>query len=477
MLWQRTALELGALIRRREVRAVEVLEAILERVDAVNPVLNAIVTLDVEGARAAAEAADAAVRRGEAVGPLHGVPVTIKDLTETKGLRTTYGSSFFADYIPTEDAILVERLRAAGCPVLGKTNTPEFGGRFDTENAVFGATRNPWHRAHSPGGSSGGAAAQVAAGMGPLAQGNDGGGSIRVPAACCGVFGLKPQYGRIPFWPRQDSWIAHVHEGPIARSVRDAAAMLDVMAGPDLRDPRCLPAPPGSFLAACDGEIRGLRIAWSPTPGYGDVEPAVRACCEAALSAFEDLGAHVEDVRLDLSDAERVYVGTILPRLKAQFDRDLPGGYAEKIDPGMAAFLPMVEAMTMLEVVEAEFGLYALWDRLAALFRRYDLLLLPTMATPAHRSGQFGPEAINGRPVDTPLTPLFTYPFNLTGQPAASVPAGFTEGGLPVGLQLVARRFDEATLLRAAARFEEARPWAHRWPDLPPAANPAPATN
>ena len=431
-LWQRSALDLGRMIRQQEVRAVDVLDAIVARIDEHNPVLNAVVTRTLDTARKEARRADEHVANGEDVGPLCGVPITIKDLTEVEGVRTTYGSSYFADHVPDRDAVLVERLRAAGCPIVGKTNAPEFGGKFDTENDIFGATLNPWDWSRSPGGSSGGGAAQVAAGMGPLAHGNDGGGSIR-----------------------------------LARTVRDAAALLDVMAGPDARDlDSHIPSPATSFLDACEGNIDGLRIAWSPTPGYGRVDDEVRAICESAARGFEDLGAHVESIELDLPDPQLAFLGTVLPRLAAQFARDLPDDYPERLDPSLTEFLPFVERMSVEDAAHSEFQIYKLWDTLGPIFETYDLLLTPTMATAAQPSGQFGPEKVNGTPVDSPLEPIFTFPFNLTGQPAASIPAGWTENDLPVGLQIVGRPHDEATILRAAARFEEAQPWHDRWPEL-----------
>ncbi len=465
-LWKLTALELGRLIARREVRAVEVVEHFLERIEALNPTLNALVTLDADGALAAAQAVDERLDRGETLSPLAGVPVTIKDLTETRGLRTTYGSALLRDHVPEVDAVLVERLRRAGLPILGKTNTPEFGGKFDTENRLFGATRNPWKLSHSPGGSSGGAAAQVAVGMGPIAHGNDGGGSIRVPAACCGVFGLKPQFGRVPFWPRQDSWATLNHEGPIARSVRDAAALLDLMAGPDPRDPYSLPGPPPPFLAACEGDVQGLRVAWSPTPGYGRVDPEVQALCEAAARTFEALGCHVEEASARLDFPAEAFLGIIVPRMVAQLERDLPPGFVEQLDPMLAVFLPYADQLSSRDVARAEFIRLQLYDRVEAFLQQYDLWLLPVMAAPPHRSGEFGPTEVAGQPVESPLEPFFTFPFNLTGHPAASVPAGFTHDGLPVGLQIVGRRFAEATVLRAAACYEAARPWADHWPTI-----------
>ncbi len=465
-LWQHPALDLGRMIRNREISAVDVLDTFLDRITEHNPVINAIVTRAEDAAREEAQHVDARIADGDALGPLAGVPVTVKDLTEVKDVRTTYGSTYFRDNVPNRDAALVERLRAAGCPILAKTNAPEFGGKFDTENEIFGATLNPWDWSRSPGGSSGGAAAQVAAGMGPIAHGNDGGGSIRIPAACCGVFGLKPQFGRIPFWPRQDGWARLSHEGPIARTVRDAAALLDSMAGLDPRDLNTIPLPEQSFLAACEGDIDGWRIAWSPTPGYGRVDDEVESICRAAAQVFETLGAHVESVELNLPNAQMAFLGTALPRLAAQFERDLPDDYADRLDPALTEFLPFVEQMSVTDVAQSDFATYALWDELGPLFADYDLLLTPTMATAAHPSGQFGPEKVNGQPVDSPLEPLFTFPFNLTGQPAASVPAGWTDDGLPVGLQIVGNRYDEASILRAAARFEEAQPWHDRWPEL-----------
>ena len=465
-LWQHAALDLGRMIRNREVSAVEVLDTFLDRITEHNPVINAIVTRAEDAARDAAELIDERIAEGDDLGPLAGVPVTIKDLTEVKGVRTTYGSTYFRDNVPDRDAALVERLRDAGCPIMAKTNAPEFGGKFDTENEIFGATLNPWDWSRSPGGSSGGAAAQVAAGMGPIAHGNDGGGSIRIPAACCGVFGLKPQFGRIPFWPRQDGWARLSHEGPIARTVRDAAALLDSMAGPDPRDLNTIPLPESSFLAACEGDIDGWRIAWSPTPGYGRVDDEVESICRAAAQVFEDLGAHVESVELNLPNAQMAFLGTALPRLAAQFERDLPDDYADRLDPALTEFLPFVEQMSVTDAAQSDFATYALWDELGPIFADYDLLLTPTMATAAHPSGQFGPEKVNGTPVDSPLEPLFTFPFNLTGQPAASIPAGWTDDGLPVGLQIVGNRYDEASILRAAACFEEAQPWHDRWPEL-----------
>jgi aspartyl-tRNA(Asn)/glutamyl-tRNA(Gln) amidotransferase subunit A len=465
-LWQLSGLALGRAIASREISAVEVLDAIVARVEAVNPQVNAVVTLAAENAREEARAIDARIAAGERGGPLCGVPASIKDLIETKGIRTTFGSLLRQDFVPEHDAVLVERVRAAGCPIFAKTNTPDHGGKFATDNMVFGATNNPWDLSRSPGGSSGGAAAQVAAGMGPLAVGNDGGGSIRVPASMCGVYGLKPQFGRIPSWPRHNGWYTLNHEGPITRTVRDAAALLDILAGPDDRDWLSLPDQPGSYLQACDGDVKGMRVAWSPTPGYGRVDPEVLERCQAAARTFEELGCIVEEASPHLPNVDQIFLGMIVPRLLVQFEQEFPPGFAAQLDPVVQSFLPLAEQMTTRDVFAAIYGEYAVHDLLVGFFQQYELFLTPTIATPPYASGVFGPSEVAGEPISSPLEPFFTHPFNLTGQPAASIPVGFTDSGLPVGLQIVGRRFAEKTVLRASACFEAARPWADHWPTL-----------
>ena len=459
-------LVLGRMIASRDIRPSELMQAILERIDRLNPRLSAYCTVDPDRAMAQAREADGRLARGEAAGPLFGVPVSLKDLIDTAGLRTTYGSLLFEHHVPGTDAVLVERLRAAGCPVIGKTNTAEFGCKFATDNRVFGATLNPWNPALGPGGSSGGATAQVAAGMGPLAVGNDGGGSIRIPSCCCGVYGLKPQFGRIPSWPRHDGWSPLIHEGPIARTVRDAAALMDILAGPDGRDRSSLTLPKAQYLRACDGDIRGLRVAWSADLGYERLDPRVREICEKAVKAFEEMGCTVEEAHPGIPCPDRIFQVILLSRMVVWLERELPGNFRERVDPMLAAFIPLMNGFTTRDVIRALFDAEALRDRMDAFFSRYDLLLTPVLPTPPYEPGVAGPREIAGEKVPPLLPFCFTIPFNLTGQPAASVPAGFTEDGLPVGLQIVGRACDEPTVLRASACFEEARPWAHRWPEL-----------
>lgn len=466
-IWQMSGLALGQAIANRQISALEALDAILARVASVNGQVNAIVTLATETAREEAYAVDTRIAAGETGGPLFGVPVSIKDLIETRGIRTTFGSLYLQDFVPEQDAVLVERLRAAGCPVFAKTNTPEYGGKFTTDNKLFGVTPNPWDLSRSSGGSSGGAAAQIAAGMGPLAMGNDGGGSIRVPSSVCGVYGIKPQYGRVPSWPRHNVWYLLNHEGPITRTVHDAAALLDITAGPDERDWFSLPAEVGSYLQACDGDIKGMRIAWSPTPGYGRVDPIVLEHCQRAVRIFEELGCIVEEASPEIPNPEKIFLGSVVPRMLVQLEQELPPGFTENLDPVVQKLLSLGEQMTVRDIITALYGDYAIHDMLVPFFQKYELFLTPTLATPAYPSSSgIGPSEIAGLPVSSPLEPFFTHPFNLTGQPAASIPVGFTDTGLPVGLQIIGRRFAEKTILRASACFEAAHPWADRWPVL-----------
>ena len=459
------ATRLAALIRERALSPVEVVDAVLARIERLNPALTAYCTVTAEGAREEARRAEGAVMGGGDLGPLHGVPISIKDLTITRGVRTTRGSRLYADYVPDEDAPVVERVRAAGAIPLGKTNTPEFGWKGDSANPLFGPTFNPWDRARTAGGSSGGAGATVAAGLGPLALGTDGAGSIRIPASFCGVVGLKPQLWRVPVYP-PSTVETLAHTGPMTRTVRDAALLLNVIAGPDERDRLSLPAAGVDWVAACDGGVRGLRVAWSPDLGYASVEPEVRAIAEAAARRFAgDLGCAVEEAHPGFDDPAAAINLLFYTGVAA----NLAGHDADQralIDPALArALAEEAEGRAALDYVRATGVRQALWDRCRRFFDRYDLLLTPTVAVSPFAPGEEGPRDVAGRPVGRLGWTPFTYPFNLTGQPALTVPAGWTAAGLPVGLQIVGRRFDEATVLRAGAAFEEAQPWADRRPE------------
>jgi aspartyl-tRNA(Asn)/glutamyl-tRNA(Gln) amidotransferase subunit A len=460
-----SATELAAQIRRGKVSPVEVMDAVLDRIGQLNGQLNAYVTVTADEACRAARAAERALgRRRATLGPLHGVPFSVKDLVVTKGVRTTFGTRLFSDNVPTEDAPMVARLKAAGAIMIGKTNTPTFGWLGATHNLLFGATRNPWRRDRTPGGSSGGASAAVAAGLGPIGVGTDGGGSIRIPASFAGIFGHKPSYGRIPTYPASAAWsLSHI--GPMTRTVADAALTMQVCAGPDERDPYSLPRDGVDYVRAIRSGVKGLRVAYAEDLGnLTAVDPEVREAAARAARAFRELGCRVEVVAPRWpSPADcwfEIFSGGIATRLLPYRDRK------DDIEPGLQAIIAATAANPPARFVQAWFDRLAWWQHPRALFERYDLLLTPTVACRPFAIGLDGPGEVAGKAVTSYGWIPYTYPFNLTGQPAASVPCGFTKDGLPIGLQIVGRRFDDATVLRAAAAFERARPWTNARPGL-----------
>jgi Asp-tRNA(Asn)/Glu-tRNA(Gln) amidotransferase A subunit family amidase len=460
------ATDLAVAIRTRTLSPVEVTEAVLARIEAINPRVNAYATVAGERALAAARAAEAAVTAGTPLGPLHGVPISFKDLTPTAGIRTTFGSKVFEHFVPEEDAAIVERVRRAGAIILGKTNTPEFGSKGVTDNQIFGPTRNPWRLDRIAGGSSGGAGAALAAGLGPLAEGSDLAGSIRIPAAMCGVVGLKPTVGRVARYPAVNAWTSFSCVGPMARTVRDAALLLSVMAGPDERDPQSLPATGEDFARAADGGIAGLRVAWSADLGYAAVDAEVRRLTEAAAKRFASFGCVIEDADPGFPDPLTLFTDLTAPMRAAA-----TGAYVEKwrdqMEPLLVSRMALADGMSAVDFEKASHRRTALWQTVRRFFERYDLLLTPATSVSAFAIGTDFPTEIAGQPIASPLGWIsFTFPFNMTGQPAISIPCGWTADGLPVGLQIVGRRFAEATVLRAAAAFEVAAPWTHLRPQL-----------
>ncbi len=459
------ATELAALIRKKKVSPVEVVDAVLDRIERINPRLNAFVTLTDEQARRDAKAAERTLTKKRAqLGPLHGVPFSVKDLVITRGVRTTFGTPLYRDNVPTEDAPMVERMKRAGAILLGKTNTPTFGWIGATHNLVFGITRNPWNLERTPGGSSGGASAAAAAGLGPLHVGTDGGGSIRIPASCAGIYGLKASFGRIPAYPASGAWsLSHI--GPMTRTVADAALMLQVCAGPDERDQTSLPAARVDYVKALRRGVRGLRVAYSDDLGFVEaLDPEVRAACAKAARAFGELGCRVETVRPGWPSPREcwgeIFCGGIATRMAPYLDR------RGEIEPGLYRIIETTLKNPPTRYVQAWFDRLAWWEHPRRLFETYDLLVTPTIACPPFPVGLDNPTEIAGKPVPPYGWIPFTFPFNMTGQPAASVPCGFTKDGLPIGLQIVGRRFDDATVLRASAAFERARPWAQHRPPL-----------
>jgi amidase len=466
------ATELARLYRARKTSPLEVMQAVFARIDAVNPALNAFVTLDREPALAAARRATAALGRRRELGALHGIPVSIKDLTPTKGIRTTWGSKIFEHHVPDEDGLVVERLKSAGAIVIGKTNTPEFGAGGNTFNAVFGATRNPWNPALTCGGSSGGAAVALATGMGPLAQGSDTGGSLRTPAAFCGVVGFRTTPGLVPYYPKALTWDSIGVTGPMARTVADTALMLSAIAGPDDRAPLSYDVDPRQFVKAVkSAAVKGWRVAWTPDlAGLIPVDEEVAKVAETATKVFRSLGAKVEAACPDFSDVNEIVLGTRGLSMVANYARHLAGWKEQmqrvwNIEQGLALTAPQI---ARAEILRSE-----LWQRVRAFMQTRELLILPTVAVPPFPVEQPYPTEINGRPLDNYTQWYFlTYGITLTGLPAISVPCGFTRSGLPVGLQIVGRRRQEAAVLRAAAAFEAAAPWADKIP--PPVAQGVP---
>jgi Asp-tRNA(Asn)/Glu-tRNA(Gln) amidotransferase A subunit family amidase len=458
-----TALELRRLIRTKRVSPVELTEGTLARIEKLEPVLNPFVTVTADIARDAARQAERAVMSGNDNGLLTGLPLSIKDLTAVKGVRFTSGSRTLADFIAPIDAPAAERVKAHGAAIVGKTTTTEFGCKASSDSPLTGFTRNPWNLNRTTGGSSAGAGASVAAGITPFALGTDGGGSIRIPSSFCGLFGIKAQFGRVPIFPTVATpTLAHV--GPMARTVRDAALLLAAISGFDARDPASVAAPVPDYLAACEQSPKGLRIAWSPTLGYARPTPEVAEIAGNAARAFEELGCTVElvekvfDDPIDLWMAE-FYAG-VGTRLKSSLaeQRDL-------LDPAVASVLQNALNQTIDEYYTRVFRRYEFREKLRQFFETFDILMTPTTPTVAFDICRDVPAELDGENIVSWVA--YTYPVNLCGLPAASVPCGFDRAEMPVGLHLVSKTLHETDILRAAAAFESARPWAHRRPQLP----------
>ena len=468
------AVTMAAEIRARRLSPVEVTQAVLERMERLEPTLHAYCTPTPELAMETARRVEAAIADGQQVGPLAGVPVAVKDLICTRGIRTVSGSRAYEDFVPDEDDVVVERLKAADAVILGKTNVPEFGYSGVGHNLVFPATRNPWNTELTSGGSSAGSGAAVAAGMGPLALGSDGGGSIRIPSSFCGLYGLKASMGRVPLYPGTkderlpgvSSWESLEHIGPMTRTVADSALLMSVIAGPDPRDRLSVPAGDVDWTRCTEGGIRGLRVAYSADWGYAAVDPRVRAVVDDAVEAFErDLGCTVERVDPSWPHPYEAFWAIVanesdLRGLRAMVERI----GADNMTPHVVDFIRT--EWTAEQFTDALMVRKAVQNEMWRLMQDHDLLLTPTLAVPPFEVGIQGPEVIDGRSVEPFEWLHFTYPLNFTGQPAASVPAGWTDDGLPVGLQVIGRHLDDSTVLRASAALEAARPWAQRWPGL-----------
>jgi amidase len=460
------AVTLAGHIARREISCVEVLRAHIDQIERVDPKVNAMVTRTYEDAERVAADLDARLARGESPGPLAGLPVAHKDLALTKGVRTTFGSPLFRDFVPDMDALIVERLKAAGAVTVGKTNTPEFGAGSQTFNTVFGATLNPWDTTRTCGGSSGGAAVALATGMVPLADGSDFGGSLRNPASFCNVVGLRPSPGRVPNWPSQSAWFPLTVVGPMARSVADLALMLSAIAGPDPRSPIAIDQPGAGFAAPLDRDFRGARIAWSRTLGGLPVDPEVTRVLEASLSAFADIGCTVEAADPDLHDADQIFetlrawhFEAVHGELLATQRRNLKQTVIWNIEEGMK--------LSGRDVGRAERRRTELFHRMRAFFERYDFLICPVVQVLPFDVKTEYPMEVDGHPFGSYIEWMKScYMISATTLPALSVPAGFSSGGLPVGLQIVGRHQDDFGVLQLGHAFEQATGWGARRPPV-----------
>jgi aspartyl-tRNA(Asn)/glutamyl-tRNA(Gln) amidotransferase subunit A len=456
-----SAVELAQNIRNKKVSSLEATENFFQRIDQLDSQLHSYLTLCRDQALADARAADAAVQEGTKLGPLHGVPISIKDLETTKGVVTTMGSAIFKDRVPDMDSIVVERIKAAGAVILGKTNTPEFGQSGTTENKLGEPCRNPWNTDRTPGGSSGGAAAALAAGLCTLSMGTDGGGSVRIPASFTGLFGIKPTQGRVPRFGGYGRPSANhfSQSGPITRTVADSALLLQVIAGPDTRDITSIRETAPDFSANLSSGVSGMRLAWSSDLGYAAVDPEVVDITKQAAMKFIGLGANMDDAKLKLEDPFETFWNIFSTAAYTSYGHLLEEHRNDLSDIGLMS-IEHGQQTTGADMSRAIYEVDRLGRRMEEFFDNFDLLLTPTMAVPAFPIDQ-RPSVIGGKTVDPFWGFLpFTYPINISGQTAASIPCGYSSDGMPIGLHIIGPKGSEAKVLQACAAFEAANPWA-----------------
>ncbi len=459
-----SAVEQATLIRRKKISALELMDAHLKQIDRVNPKVNAIVTLIADQARDGARKADEAQARGAKLGPLHGLPVAHKDLIETAGIRTTYGSPIFKDNIPTEDAILVERVRDAGAICLGKTNTPEFGAGSQTFNQVFGATKNPYDLTKTCGGSSGGAAVALACGMTPLASGSDTGGSLRNPAAFCSIVGLRPAPGRVPSHAKGNSWQTLSVSGPMARTVADVALLLSAMAGPDDRCPISLQESPSRFTESLNRDFKGVRVAWFQNLGGVIFDSRIRDAVNAQRRVFESLGCIVEEAEPDLAGGDEAF-NTLRAWSYASQYGPLARTHRDQIKETVLWEIDRGSKLTAADIAHAHALHSQVWDRMRVFQKQYEYFVLPTTQVPPFDINQPYVTEIEGQKMATYIDWMKScYLISILENPAISVPCGYTPEGLPVGLQIVGRHRDERSVLSLAHAFEQATKASQRRP-------------
>jgi len=466
-----SAYEMLEKIKTQELTSTEITETIIERIERINPIINAYCTPTFELARETAKKADDIVKKGEKLGLLHGIPTSIKDLMQTKGIRTTYGSKLYEDFIPEQDDVAVQRLIAAGCVILGKTNTPEFGSIALTNNMLFGETKNPWDVERNSGGSSGGAASAVASGIGPLALGSDGGGSIRVPSSCCGVYGLKPTFGRIPSYPRIGIAFKTLdHYGPIVRYVKDAALMLNVMKGYHPADNNSFPDDDIDYVKTLDNKPKKLKIGYSMTLGFGKIlEEEVKESVLDGIQKFEQFDWDVEESNLKIRKPESAFKTLVSIGYAYDLQKDF-NNRLEDLSPDVKSTIKLGLDNNSMNIGKAREQRNQVYEVMYQYFKNYDILITPTLPCPAIKpgwveSGTTFP-TIGKKALNTVSWMTYTYPFNMTGLPAASIPSGWTNSGLPIGMQIVGKRYDEKTVLQVSKAFEEIAPWQDKKPQF-----------
>ena len=470
-----SACEMAEKIKTQELTSQEIIETIIERIQKINPIINAYCTPTLELAREMAKEADERVKEGKKLGTLNGIPISIKDETEVEGIRTTFGSKIFENNKPRRDDIVVKRARNAGIVILGKTNTPAFGFKGETDNLIFGVTKNPWNLERTPGGSSGGAAAAVTSGLSPLAIGSDGGGSIRIPSSFCGTYGLKPTFGRVP----QSGMLLFgylgtlVHKGPIVRFVKDAALLLDVLVGEHFTDRYSLPKPNYSYLEKLNDKPRKLRIGYSLDLGFAEaLDPIVEKSVLDAIQKFEQLNWSVEKSKIKVKNPEPLFWTLWASGFGYTFQPFLKK-WKDKMDPDFVEIIKIGLNYSPVDLKMAEVQREMIYINISRLLKDFDIIITPTVACPAFeigKSGIYDRETmksdifINQKRVSMLGWLSFTYPFNISGHPAASIPCGWTSDGLPIGMQIVGKRFDELTVLQASKAFEDMSPWQDKKP-------------
>lgn len=459
-----SAYEMADAIKRQEMSSSEITEVMIERIEKINPIIHAFCTLTFDLARKMAKKADEAAKRGEG-GLLNGIPTSIKDLTMVKGVRTTFGSKLYENFIPDVNSVNADRLINAGIVLLGKTNTPEFGFKGCTNNLIFEETLNPWNLGRTTGGSSGGAVAAEVSGLCTLAQGSDGGGSIRIPSSLCGVYGFKSTYGLIPHYPQNYLFGEFLkHDGPITRYVKDATLMLDAMKGPHDGDKCSLPDLNINYTDIVDQKPKNLNIGYSTSLGYAKVmDPEVEKSVIDSVKKFETYGWNIEQAKVRMKSPQTTFYTLWAGMMAYDFGPKLDE-WRDKMDPDLVKIIEAGKGFTGIGIMKALKTRNDFYEKFYQFFKKYDILITPTVSVPAFELGMMYPAKIDGRTVSPTAWSPFSSIFNLTGLPAASIPCGWSSDGLPIGMQIIGKRLNDATVLQVSKAFEEIAPWQDKKP-------------